>query len=93
MLYLVYVQSNTPSGSGSGPLQATSLAEAEDLFGLFVLGSFDEQATASVYAFPYSEYRVALATAREYADLGCPFDYPDFVIRVGPRGGIKRERV
>jgi len=30
--------------------------------------------------------------AKEYEDIGCPFDYPDRVIERGPRGGIKVSR-
>lgn len=30
--------------------------------------------------------------AKEYEEIGCPFDYPDRVIEHGPRGGVKVTR-
>lgn len=41
-------------------------------------------------------YRVAdqemVESARDFADTGIPFDYPDFRITLGPRGGAHIER-
>lgn len=30
-----------------------------------------------------------IAQAKDFADVGCPFDYPDRIIERGPRGGVK----
>lgn len=48
---------------------------------------FHEEATAALY--PYSEED--WAEAQEYAEIGCPFDYPSKLMQFGPRGGIKVE--
>lgn len=29
-----------------------------------------------------------MASAEEFRDIGCPFDYPDMVVERGPRGGV-----
>ena len=46
---------------------------------------------------PYLDlYRVAdqdmVDSARDFAETGIPFDYPDFRITLGPRGGANIER-
>jgi hypothetical protein len=46
-----------------------------------------EQASATLY--PYSEED--WAEAKEYEEIGCPFDCPSKVMSFGPRGGIKME--
>lgn len=44
-----------------------------------------EQATASLYPYSKEDW----AEAKEYEEIGCPFDYPSKVMEFGPRGGIK----
>lgn len=46
-----------------------------------------EQATASLYPYSKEDW----AEAKEYEEIGCPFDYPSKVMEFGPRGGIKVE--
>lgn len=45
-------------------------------------------ANATVYA---ADDEQAWAEAERFADIGCPFDYPSFILSIGPRGGTKRE--
>lgn len=41
--------------------------------------------TGSLY--PYTEE--AWEEAEEYRETGCPFDYPSYAVRNGPRGGVR----
>jgi hypothetical protein len=44
----------------------------------------EENVSATLYAYSDEAWR----SAREYEDIGCPFDYPDYVIKRGPRGAF-----
>lgn len=43
-----------------------------------------EQASATLYPFTAEDWQ----QARNFEDVGCPFDYPSKVIEFGPRGGL-----
>jgi hypothetical protein len=45
--------------------------------------------TGSLY--PYTE--IDWEEALEFKTSGCPFDYPSALVKNGPRGGVKIERV
>lgn len=45
-------------------------------------------ACATVYACDSEE---SWTEAECFADIGCPFDYPDFILGIGKRGGTTRE--
>jgi hypothetical protein len=49
---------------------------------------YDGSAFASVYAADTPD---AWKEAQRFAGVGCPFDYPTYVMRFGPRGGVVRE--
>lgn len=40
--------------------------------------------TASLYPFTEEDW----AEAKEYEEIGCPFDYPSKLLKRGPRGGV-----
>lgn len=63
-----------------------SLSDCKRALRLYARDTFTyEQASASLYA--YSEE--AWSEAKEYEDVGCPFDCPDKLIEFGPKGGIR----
>lgn len=37
--------------------------------------------------YPYDEQ--SWEDAQEFGTSGCPFDYPSFIVKNGPRGGVK----
>jgi hypothetical protein len=41
--------------------------------------------TGSLYPYTDEDW----AEAEEYAEIGCPFDYPSYLVENGPRGGVK----
>lgn len=56
------------------------------------LEDFGRAVHADVSAFLYAYSDEAWKSAREYEEIGCPFDYPDRLIERGPRGGWRVER-
>lgn len=83
--WIVYL--HHPQG-GFGIDRALSLRDAEEILRRYSRDTFVyEQATASLY--PYSEED--WEEAKEYEEIGCPFDYPSKVLSFGPKGGIKVE--
>ena len=58
----------------------------------------DRTRSASYYGDPYLDlYRVGgeqemVDSAREFEGIGIPFDYMDYRITLGPRGGARVER-
>lgn len=53
------------------------------------LESFSEQCGMdTVYATLYAYSDDAWLSAREYEDIGIPFDCPDRIIERGPKGGL-----
>lgn len=68
--------------------RAVSIDDAKSLLQQYSEEAFVyEQATASLYPYSKEDW----AEAKEYEEIGCPFDYPSKVMEFGPRGGIKVE--
>ena len=85
--WIAYYQYSIP-GNQSFELRAVeSKREAAEWFDEFDDNGRDA-ATATLYAFTPENWELA----GEFERIGCPFDYPDYVIERGPRGGLKFQR-
>lgn len=87
--YIVYLHNQVAGGGSFEVCESESLADAKELLRGFARETYAyEQTSASLY--PWS--KEGWAEAREYAEIGCPFDYPSYLIEWGPRGGLKVEK-
>lgn len=83
--WIVYL--HQPMG-GFDVQRVASLDEAKSLLRQYSEETFVyEQASASLYPYSKEDW----AEAKEYEEIGCPFDYPSKVMEFGPKGGIKVE--
>lgn len=89
--WIVYL--NQPMG-GFEVERATSLEGAKQLLrnysrntGYYHDLQVSGQYGCSAALYPYSDKD--WAEAEEYAEIGCPFDYPSRALEHGPRGGVR----
>lgn len=47
-----------------------------------------EQVSGTLYPYTAEDW----AEAMEFANSGCPFDYPTYTMEYGPKGGIRMEK-
>jgi hypothetical protein len=92
--WISYTSQNIPGGQGFTLGFCTSLSEAVEAHKEFCEGVGTTDCNTSLYAVPlpsqqYEEHFEMIESAKKYADIGCPFDYPDRIIESGPRGGVK----
>jgi len=70
-----------------------SLADAETAYEAFCYGVGTDECYSTLYAVPQDDRGPEMIeSAKEFEDVGCPFDYPDRIIERGPRGGVVRSR-
>ena len=87
MMIVAYFYDGIPGGIPD-PQLFTSLAKVRDAFREFIDSPcVTTEASAAIY---YADAQMVIDAI--YCKVGCPFDYPDFVLGIGPRGGIKQER-
>lgn len=84
--WIVYYQYSIPGNQSFELRRCESRAEVNEWFIEFD-GDGQDAATAHVYA--YGDGDGSWELAREFERIGCPFDYPDYVLERGPRGGIR----
>ena len=86
--WIVYLHHRVPFGSFELD-RAVSLADAQRLLREFDSnGGYDHESDASLY--PYSEEN--WEDAKQFEDVGCPFNYPAYILEWGNRGAIRIER-
>lgn len=86
--WIVYLSQNFPGNILFDLERATSIAQVRELYADYCRAVGTDECTATVYPYSDAEW----ASAVEYRDSGCPFDYPSLIIERGPRGGIRVER-
>lgn len=86
--WIVYLHNKM--GGGSFDLaQVDSLRDAKEALRQYGKAtSAYEQTSASLYPWSPEDW----AGAQDYVEVGCPFDYPSYVIEWGPKGGLKVEK-
>lgn len=95
--WICYTSQNAFGGSWELTFNR-SLKEAVEAYKGYCEGVGTDDCTMTLYAVPRKRVRSDLAsaeemiaTAKEFAGVGCPFDYPDRIIERGPRGGVRIE--
>jgi len=86
--WIVYMQMNFPGNPSFDLTRVRSLREAENLLRGFSKTVMSDDVSASVYTYSDADW----SEAERFLGVGCPLDYPDYVLEVGPRGGVRRER-
>ena len=87
--WIMYAHQNAYGGGMPGDLsRVTSINAAKDALETFAREVYSDNVSATLYA--YSDE--AWAEAEDFRDVGCPFDYPDRLLELGPRGGVKVSR-
>lgn len=85
MKYIAYW--GQPMFPGSEPYPYRSLKELREGFLEYCKGVGVDDCSGPVYGWSEEAWESAV----EFAGVGCPFDYPWFIVERGPRGGIKIE--
>ena len=95
MYYIAYFHQGFPCEPPGDPERHTSLRTATGAFRAYA------RATGRDYYDPYGTAGAVLyqcdseddwAEAQRFAGTGCPFDYPSYLLSIGRRGGITRQR-
>lgn len=91
--YIAYVSTGLVGDITPGMMPVSSIREAVDyLRGYSERTSYLNDVTPSISLYACMFDADMWATARDFSDVGCPFDYPSYVLSVGARGGIKVDR-
>lgn len=94
MFYIAYFGQGFPGEQASDPKRFTSIAAVKDGFREFArdVGRdyFDPYGTANATVYS-ANCEECWDEAERFAGIGVPFDYPDFTLAIGPRGGTVRE--
>jgi hypothetical protein len=83
--YIVYL--HHPMG-GFELATAYSIDDAKALLLRYAQDTYTNNPTASLYPYSEEDWEGAV----EYENIGCPFDYPQYLLEIGPRGGVKVEK-
>jgi hypothetical protein len=95
MYYIAYFHQGLPCEPPPEPERYASLRETTGAFRKFARDTGHDYydpcyaARALLYACGSEE---EWAEAQKFAGVGCPFDYPSYILSIGTRGGIRRER-
>jgi hypothetical protein len=85
-MIIAYFYSGFPGEFGELK-QFTSLTQVKNAFREFKRHSWvTDHPSGSVYCgMSEEDWQDAL----EFENVGCPFDYPSYILELGPRGGVK----
>lgn len=86
--WIMYVAQSIPGNMSFELERATSDEHAKTLFTNYRDAVGGGECNATLYAYDGEAWE----SAEEFRDIGCPFDYPDRTVEVGPRGGVKLAR-
>lgn len=86
--WIMYLSQNTPDNITSEVTPVMSTDDAVRAFKEFCDAVGTEECTGRLYPWTVEDWQSAL----EFRDVGCPFDYPSYVVERGTRGGVRVER-
>lgn len=82
--WIMYAQQIMPGNLSFRVTSHESLAWCKESLDRFSRAIHTDDVCATLYTYSDDAWK----SAREYEDIGCPFDYPDRIIERGPRGGL-----
>ncbi|MGA4923251.1 hypothetical protein, partial [Bacillus subtilis] len=86
--WISYTQQNLPGNQSFQLGFHSSLDEAKLEYASFCKGVYSDECSMTLYWCGRPGLREnMIAQAKDFEEVGCPFDYPDRVIERGPRGG------
>ncbi len=85
--WIAYVMENIPGNQSFDLIRTTSLDAVREHVATLAR-EWGMNCSATAYAYGEESWGLA----EEFRGIGCPFDYPDYIVEFGPRGGIKIER-
>lgn len=83
--YIMYASQDIPCNPSFDLSRVASLDNARREYARFCDAVGTDECSARLYA--YSDE--AWESAEQFRDVGCPFDYPDYVIERGALNGIR----
>jgi hypothetical protein len=87
--WIGYTSQNIPGNQSFDLGFYMSLTEAKDAYVNFCKAVGTDECTMTLYSTVGDDVEWMVERAREFADVGCPFDYPDRIIERGPLGGVR----
>lgn len=82
--WIMYIQQNIPGNQSFDLQAATSLRDAVERYREYCKAVMYGDCSATLYVYSADSW----TSAKEFEDIGCPFDYPDRIIERGPHGGV-----
>lgn len=83
--WIMYAQQSGPAGMFPRVTCHESLDWCLDSLKKYARDVHTDNVSASLYAYDDESWR----QARNFQDVGCPFDYPDKLIERGPKGAFR----
>lgn len=87
--WISYTQRNIPGNQSLQLDFLASLSQAKEVFREFCDGVGSDDCSMLLYFVAADEKDAMVSVAKEFENIGCPFDYPAKVVERGPRGGIR----
>jgi hypothetical protein len=95
MYYVAYFGQGFPGEQNSDPERFSSVQAVKDGFREFARAVgrdyYDPYGTANATVYAFSDDGEGWEEAQRFAGVGIPFDYPSFLLSIGPREGTKYE--
>lgn len=87
--WISYTSQNIPGNQSFQLGFHGTLREAQKAYEEFCEGAGTDECSMTLYSTIGDKDGEMVKAAKEYENIGCPFDYPDKIIERGPMGGIK----
>lgn len=87
--WISYTMQNIPGNTSIDVNYHYTLADVREAYIDYCHAVGTDDVSMSVYFVAKDEEEAMLSIAKEFEDIGCPFDYPSKVVERGPRGGVK----
>lgn len=87
--WISYTMQNIPGNILSDVNYHHTLADARQAYIDYCDAVGTDECSMSLYYVPANEQEDMMSIARQFEDVGCPFDYPSKIVERGPRGGVK----
>lgn len=86
--WIMYASQDMPGNTSARVTCHESLEWCKESLEQFSRAIHANDVSATLYPYSDDDWQ----EARNFEDVGCPFDYPSRIIERGPRGGLRIER-